>query len=308
MKFLTMALLLMAAAVVMAQNSVSGTSGQVSSYSGVDPEDENNAGGKATSRVGNGSGYYSMLIRLDLTGMVPTEVCTLYLVQATDTAEGRFNTRVSTVVGNWENGYASEDPEEGSVCYKYRAYSATAPVLWIVGNDASTLNSVSNNQGGSHENSTDVILNTSISGLMSYAVLDLSLIQDLASGACGGLRISRALGQSGEIRFSNNGVMLSWDPSANPVVVERNIRLVSDNVFNTPNPFAPMTTIQYSGSEARVYIYDLSGSLIRTLSGKNGSAVWNGRDASGREAACGAYVYRVDLDGRQIVRTLNLAR
>ena len=304
------------AALLPAQNSVTATSTQISSYSS---EQSDNAGGKQTSRIGNGD-TYSMIIRVDLAGLTPTEVCTLYLIQMPagvgsqtfDYADNEFNTRVSTVRGTWNTGSSSvEAPEEGSVCYKYRAYSAASPTLWRVGFSNSTVEFESMAAGGSgtHNNSTDVTLNTAASGLPSYAVLDLALIQDLASGACGGLRIKKAIGEDAvEMRFSNQGVMLAWDPAANPIVIERNVRLAGRAVFNAPEPFTAATRIFYPGADATVSVYDLSGARVSTVSGKNGIAAWNGTDARGRNAASGIYVYRLDLDGKRLVSQMNLAR
>jgi len=233
--------------------------------------------------------------------------------QTFDYADNEFNTRVATVRGTWNTGTAgAEGPEEGSVCFKYRAYSAASPTLWREGFSNSTVEFESMAAGGSgtHNNSTDVTLNTAASGLPSYAVLDVALIQDLASGAGGGRRIKKAIGEDAvEMRFSNQGVMLAWDPAANPIVIERNVRLPERTVFNAPEPFTAATRIFYPGAaDAAVSIYNLSGALVRTVSGKSGSAVWNGTDARGRNAASGIYVYRLDLDGKRLVRQMNLAR
>jgi hypothetical protein len=167
---------------------------------------------------------------------------------------------------------------------------------------------VSAGQGGTHVNSQDVYLNTSVSGLFCYVALDAALLGDLASGVSGGLRIAQAASQTGEMKFSNNGVLLSWDPNANPIVVERNVKLVQQAAFSSPDPFRFATTIQYAGNDATVSVYDISGVRIRTLSGKNGCAIWNGRDSFGQDAASGVYVYRLELGGKQITRTMNLAR
>ena len=71
---------------------------------------------------------------------------------------------------------------------------------------------------------------------------------------------------------------------------------------NHPNPFAPETLISYAiGRDTRVslQVYDVKGRLVRTLvSGEEEAGThsvrWDGRDARGREAAPGIYLYRLE--------------
>ncbi len=74
----------------------------------------------------------------------------------------------------------------------------------------------------------------------------------------------------------------------------------SYNLFqNYPNPFNPTTTISFSvprNSHATIRIFDVSGSIVRTLADGMRNAginevVWNGRDDSGREVSSGIYLY-----------------
>ncbi|HUU27214.1 MAG TPA: DUF1573 domain-containing protein, partial [archaeon] len=72
---------------------------------------------------------------------------------------------------------------------------------------------------------------------------------------------------------------------------------------NTPNPFNPSTTINYSVPEGAsviviLKVYDIRGRLIRTLA--DGSrepgthtAFWDGTDESGQQASSGIYIYRL---------------
>jgi hypothetical protein len=70
---------------------------------------------------------------------------------------------------------------------------------------------------------------------------------------------------------------------------------------NRPNPFNPLTEIQYSlASEGRteLSIYNVSGRLVRTLVASpqpvgEYQVIWNGRDNQGRSVASGVYVYRL---------------
>jgi hypothetical protein len=70
---------------------------------------------------------------------------------------------------------------------------------------------------------------------------------------------------------------------------------------NYPNPFNPVTTINYqlsSPSDTELIIYNLKGQKIRTLvddyrdAGMK-SAQWNGKDDSGRDVSSGVYFYRL---------------
>ena len=81
---------------------------------------------------------------------------------------------------------------------------------------------------------------------------------------------------------------------------------------NYPNPFNPSTTIRYTLPEAsnvRLTIYNVLGQEVRTLvnaaqSRGVHSVQWDGRDASGRQAATGIYIYR--LEAGQFVATRNM--
>ncbi len=75
---------------------------------------------------------------------------------------------------------------------------------------------------------------------------------------------------------------------------------------NFPNPFNPQTRISYStdqGSNVVVSIFNALGQQIRTL--QEGyrepgfyTAVWDGRDDSGRGCSAGVYLYRLTAGGR----------
>jgi len=69
----------------------------------------------------------------------------------------------------------------------------------------------------------------------------------------------------------------------------------------SPNPFNPSTSIHYSlatAGFASVRVYNVSGQCVRTLvNGEMGigkhTVVWDGRDATGRNVATGAYLVRL---------------
>ncbi len=85
---------------------------------------------------------------------------------------------------------------------------------------------------------------------------------------------------------------------------------------NVPNPFNPMTLINYSISTAgpmRLEVLDLRGRVIRTLfdgtqeSGDH-TANWDGRDSVGRPAASGVYFARLISGGEMATGKMTLAR
>ncbi len=86
---------------------------------------------------------------------------------------------------------------------------------------------------------------------------------------------------------------------------------------NRPNPFNPTTAIAYTLPEAcavRVVVYDVSGRLVaRLVDGARQTAgrhavEWNGRDAAGRVASSGIYVYRLVAGKETLSRKMVLVR
>jgi hypothetical protein len=75
---------------------------------------------------------------------------------------------------------------------------------------------------------------------------------------------------------------------------------------NQPNPFNPSTTIKYDvpagGIQVTLRIYDIRGTLIRTLvggtpSGGRYTAQWDGRDNGGQRVSSGIYFYQLKAGG-----------
>jgi hypothetical protein len=83
-----------------------------------------------------------------------------------------------------------------------------------------------------------------------------------------------------------------------------------------PNPFNPRTTIKYDLPEAgpvRLSVFDVAGRLVRalvdeTLPRGSHDAVWDGRDAAGREVGSGSYLARLELGGKVETARLCLVR
>jgi len=85
---------------------------------------------------------------------------------------------------------------------------------------------------------------------------------------------------------------------------------------NVPNPLNPFTRIDYEVREpCRVIltIYDLQGRLVTTLIDRHElpgmrSVTWDGRDAAGRTAATGAYLYRLAAGPHSETRRMMLVK
>lgn len=71
---------------------------------------------------------------------------------------------------------------------------------------------------------------------------------------------------------------------------------------NVPNPFNPVTVIEYQLPQAghvKLGVYNVAGKLITTLVDEaqqpgRKSVTWDGTDANGRKVASGVYLYRID--------------
>ena len=85
---------------------------------------------------------------------------------------------------------------------------------------------------------------------------------------------------------------------------------------NYPNPFNPVTTIQYdleSESMVKLQIFDLKGRLIRTLVNKLQSpgryiSNWDATDMFGGVVSAGVYLYHIEAGKNSISRKLILLK
>ena len=86
---------------------------------------------------------------------------------------------------------------------------------------------------------------------------------------------------------------------------------------NSPNPFNPVTLIQYElpvAGRVDLAVYDLSGRLVRTLvaaelldAGRQ-TAPWNGRDDDDQAVASGVYFYRLEVGGEVLTKRMVLLK
>jgi len=132
----------------------------------------------------------------------------------------------------------------------------------------------------------------------------------LAFEAAGDDAVGETNLELGEVTFngspavSRRGAMVRFLPTA--------ARLLG----NYPNPFNPWTAIQYElpdDGPASVSVYNTGGQLVRVLvsgpqRGGRHEAGWDGLDDSGRAAASGVYLCRLQAGDASSVRKLVLAR
>ncbi|MFH0777524.1 MAG: LamG-like jellyroll fold domain-containing protein [Candidatus Eisenbacteria bacterium] len=85
---------------------------------------------------------------------------------------------------------------------------------------------------------------------------------------------------------------------------------------NYPNPFNPVTHVEFNldqPADVSLRVYDLTGKTVRTLVARHLTpgrhvAVWEGQDESGKPAASGIYVYRLEAAGKVATRKMVLLR
>lgn len=79
-----------------------------------------------------------------------------------------------------------------------------------------------------------------------------------------------------------------------------------DKISNYPNPFNPMTTIEFSiqnDSKINLSVYNIKGQKVKILA-KNDfskgshSVIWNGDDDSGKSVSSGIYYYKLNVNGK----------
>jgi hypothetical protein len=85
---------------------------------------------------------------------------------------------------------------------------------------------------------------------------------------------------------------------------------------NSPNPFNPSTEIRYYLPEkcsVSLDVYDISGALVARLTERNQvkgnhTALWDGKDGSGRQVSSGVYFYRLKAGKAEISKKMVLTR
>jgi len=86
---------------------------------------------------------------------------------------------------------------------------------------------------------------------------------------------------------------------------------------NSPNPFNPATTIEFTipkASHATLRIYDASGRLVRVLVDRDyktstiDRAPWDGRDDAGQVVPSGVYFYKLEAGDYSAARKMLLLK
>lgn len=128
--------------------------------------------------------------------------------------------------------------------------------------------------------------------------------------------------------YSNNSVNFSQSLINGTYVLEaiepETPNLVKESVIpeqvklqqNYPNPFNPETRITFELPEkgnVKLTIYDIIGSEIKSLINNDLDkgvyhVTWNGKDNSGKHAASGVYIYKLEFNGSVITRKMNLIK
>ena len=86
------------------------------------------------------------------------------------------------------------------------------------------------------------------------------------------------------------------------------------NVY--PNPFNPSTTIDYQlsvGSDVSLIIYDMKGSIVKTLVSNFQDAglhqvTWNGKNDNGGQVSSGMYLVRMQTNGQLYQQAITLLK
>ena len=86
---------------------------------------------------------------------------------------------------------------------------------------------------------------------------------------------------------------------------------------NYPNPFNPSTSISFTigsgGTDVSLKIYDIRGSLVKTLvdgfrDEGTYTSYWGGADSRGRNLSSGVYIYRLQTSEKSLIRKMVLLK
>ena len=124
-----------------------------------------------------------------------------------------------------------------------------------------------------------------------------------------------ALDNSGNVYISGKCYSQNFDVSCVTIkysqttsVNQGNYVIQENRLSNYPNPFNPSTTISFSiqnNSEVELSIFNVKGQRIKTLAQNDftkGShtIVWNGKDESGESVSSGLYLYKLNVNGKNL--------
>jgi len=147
-------------------------------------------------------------------------------------------------------------------------------------------------------------------------------LNTLVSGLPAGFVLDRALEINDEGLIVGDGHFgPTWSSSQAFVLIPQDIVSVpaanlGSNVRVVPNPSTGAARFEFfagAAGRARLAVYDLRGRLVANLAPVDvpaGAAVasWDGRDASGRPAAAGTYIARIEMAGTVTTRKFAIVR
>lgn len=92
----------------------------------------------------------------------------------------------------------------------------------------------------------------------------------------------------------------------NETSISNEMKFVINSLSNYPNPFNPITTIEFSilnDSKVELTIYNIKEQKIKTLvqnefAKGSHSVIWNGEDESGKPVSSGVYYYKLNVNGK----------
>jgi 5'-nucleotidase len=149
----------------------------------------------------------------------------------------------------------------------------------------------------------------------AFTAIGVSYQQALASyivEGLGGMITAMDYPEGGEGRILTEGTVAIENPGQSDETPVASFALDQ----NVPNPFNPATNISFrlmQNEPVRLSVFDLQGRLVRTLvddvrtAGEH-TVTWNGTTDSGRRAASGTYLYRLQTGSRVLSRTMTLVK
>jgi len=122
-------------------------------------------------------------------------------------------------------------------------------------------------------------------------------------------RLPASIGKNRDVWYKTGLDVVTGVPAPEKPALARLLR-------NYPNPFNPVTTIQFvldRDSQVSLRVFDVQGRAVRTLlngylaAGKR-VVGWDGKDGGGRPLASGTYFLRLQGGGAYLNRTVNLVK
>lgn len=143
-----------------------------------------------------------------------------------------------------------------------------------------------------------------ISNVDSYhAKLHFAFFDDNDYGSAAGQTEGGGILNGGKIRYA--ALDLEFQNPCNAIVTGSDENTIPENIAslsqNFPNPFNPVTKIQYQVKEASdiaIDVYNVKGQKIKTLVNENlpvgnYEVIWNGNDDNNRQVSSGIYFYKL---------------